>query len=132
MADLARSGCRFLDTQLFETLLGLAFITACFTAQFGFIRLVGNVSPIDWITRGVNALWRFIFVPVLIVVGANNVHAHKSAYRAGAVIASTSRRRRGAWTGVGETPRQGNEIKGNFIAPDGTLRHCTLRTDGCC
>jgi len=36
----------------------------------------------------------------------------------------------GTWTGVGETPRQGNEIKGNFIAPDGTLRRCILHTDG--
>jgi hypothetical protein len=36
----------------------------------------------------------------------------------------------GTWTGVGETPREGHEIKGNFIAPDGSLRHCILHTDG--
>ena len=131
MADLARSGCRFLDTQLFETLLGLAFIAACFTALFGFIRLVGNVSAIDWITRGANALWRFLFVPVLIVVGANSVYAQEHMLRGDSdrVDIVTPQ---GVWTGVGDTPRQGNEIKGNFIAPDGTLRHCTLRTDGCC
>jgi hypothetical protein len=36
------------------------FTAACFALLFGFIHLMGNVSAIGWITRGVNALWRVL------------------------------------------------------------------------
>jgi hypothetical protein len=65
----------------------------------------------------------------LIAAGAFDAHAQTGVLRGDSdrVDIATPH---GTWTGVGETPRQGNEIKGNFIVPDETLRRYILHTDG--
>lgn len=135
---------RFLDTQFAQTVLALLFTAGCVALVIGFTRLVHGDSAIGWITRGVNALWRGLgLVCVLCLITAGAVDARAQTH----VLRGDSDRvdimsPRGMWTGVGETPRhplaplaggasqQGNEITGNFIAPDGTLRHCIVQTDG--
>ena len=136
---------RFLDTQFAQTVLALLFTAGCVALVFGFTRLVRGDSAIGWITRGVNALWRglgLVCVLCLIAAGAVDAHAQTRVLREDSARVDIVTPH-GIWTGVGETPRHlrslagrgrhlcvGNEIEGNFIAPDGTLRHCIVHTDG--